>query len=280
MIPHYTLSSNFFFFHWFDLDTKFCTVNFAFYLKYIQYKLWLLQFFFSMLERQLPSLNVAFAETWETLTPKVSPHTSPLPTGARWKEAKQKVKAWHYCFILDGGVLQLWRAFAIVLACWAVRLFVKYVHQLESVAIRQTWCERIRESICWHSGQRYVINADFTLHWIELAMIATSPPLIHPIKPSLFIYLQPQPPDMHGMSAPAAPQTHAPAKVNCAHIFPSISSEAVKDTHRYLKRAVSWLKLFFSFWTKILPFCSTHMPTHLDTHSVSVYSTAVRWQGA
>lgn len=213
-----------------------------------------------MLEHQLPSLNVAFAETWETLTPRVSPHTSPLPTGARWEEAKHKVKAWHYCFILDGGVLQLWRAFATVLACLAVRLFVKYVHQLESVAIRQTWCERIRESICWHSGQRYVINADFTLHWIELAMIATSPPLIHPIKPSLFIYLQPQPPDMHGMSALAAPQTHAPAKLNCAHISPCISSEAVKDTHRYLKRAVSWLKLFFLFGPKFSHFVAHTCP--------------------
>lgn len=96
----------------------------------------------------------------------------------------------------------------------AVRLFVKYVHQLESAAIRQTRCERIRESICWHSGQRYVINADFTLHWIELAMMATSPPLIHPIKPSLFIYLQPQPPDMHGMSALKAPHTQTHTHVH------------------------------------------------------------------
>lgn len=160
-------------------------------------------------------------------------------------EKCSKAKTWHYRFILDGGALQLWRAFAIVLACSAVRLFVKYVHQLESVAIRQTWCERIRESICWHSGQRYVINADFTLHWIELAMIATSPPLIHPIKPSLFIYLQPQPPDMHGMSALTAPHTqthaHTPAKVNCAHVSSPISSKAVKDTHHYLIQAVSWL---------------------------------------
>lgn len=33
-----------------------------------------------------------------------------------------------------------------------------------------------------------MINADFTLHWIELAVIATSSPLTRPIKPSLFIY--------------------------------------------------------------------------------------------
>lgn len=166
---------------------------------------------------------------------------------ARQKVAQHKVKTWQHCFILDGGALQLWRAFAIVLACMAVRLFVKYVHQLESAAIRQTRCERIRESICWHSGQRYVINADFTLHWIELAMMATSPPLIHPIKPSLFIYLQPQPPDMHGMSALKAPHTHKHthtytwAKVNCAHISSPVSSKAVKDIRRYRIQAVSWL---------------------------------------
>lgn len=143
------------------------------------------------------------------------------------------------------------KGIAVVLACLAVRLFVKYVHQLESVAIRQTWCERIRESICWHSGQRYVINADFTLRWIELAMIATSPPLIHPIKPSLFIYLHPQPPDMHGMSALAAPHTNTHTlmqKVNCAHISSPISSKAVKDTNHYLIQAVSWLYFFFSFF--------------------------------
>lgn len=140
----------------------------------------------------------------------------------KWCQAK----TWHYLLILGGGVLQLWRALTVILALFfffspfflAVRLFVKCVHQLESVAIRLTWCERIRESICWHSGQRYVINADFTLHWIELAMIATSPPLIHPIKPSLFIYLQPQQPDMHGMSATRS-LTHAHKKRNCAHFI-------------------------------------------------------------
>lgn len=47
-------------------------------------------------------------------------------------------------------------------------------------------------SICWHSGQQYVINADFTLHWVELALIATSPLLIYPLKPSLFIYHNPE----------------------------------------------------------------------------------------
>lgn len=82
-----------------------------------------------------------------------------------------------------------------------VWLFIKYVHQLESVAIRQTWCECSRKSICWHGGQRYVINADFTLHWIGLAMLATTSALIHPIKTSLFIYLQPQKPDTLGMNA-------------------------------------------------------------------------------
>lgn len=171
------------------------------------------------------------------LTSKISPPYS--LTEWHKKEQKQKVKRWHYCLILDRGALQLWRALPIILACLAVRLFVKYVHQLESVAIRQTWCKRIRASICWHSGQRYVINADFTLHWIELAMIATSPPLIHPIKPSLFIYLQPQPPDMHGMSA--LTHKHTPAEVNCA------SSKAVKDTYHYLTQAVSWLLTFFFF---------------------------------
>lgn len=176
----------------------------------------------------------------------------PLPlcyTRTEWDKTYPK-RQWHFSLILDGGALQLWRTLPVVLACLAVRLFVKYVHQLESVAIRQTWCERIRESICWHSGQRYVINADFTLHWIELAMIATSPPLIHPIKPSLFIYLQPPPPDMHGMRALNAPphtRTHTLAKVNCGGISPSIPSKAVKDTHHYLTRAVSWL-YFFTFF--------------------------------
>lgn len=79
---------------------------------------------------------------------------------------------------------------------------VKYVHQLESVAIRQTWCEHVHQSICWHSGQRYVINADFTLHWIELATLATTSMLVRPIKTSLFIYLQLQPPDLRGMNPP------------------------------------------------------------------------------
>lgn len=79
---------------------------------------------------------------------------------------------------------------------------VKYVHQLESVAIRQTWCEHVHQSICWHSGQRYVINADFTLHWIELATLATTSMLVRPIKTSLFIYLQLQPSDLRGMNPP------------------------------------------------------------------------------
>lgn len=85
---------------------------------------------------------------------------------------------------------------------------VKYVHQLESVAIRQTWCEHVRQSICWHGGQRYVINADFTLHWIELVTLATTSMLNHPIKTSLFIYLQLQPPDMRGKNTPHTFQTH------------------------------------------------------------------------
>lgn len=172
------------------------------------------------------------------------------------------------------------KGISTILACLAVRLFVKYAHQLESVAIRQAWCERIRESICWHSGQRYVINADFTLHWIELAMIATSPSLIHPIKPSLFIYLQPQPPDMHGMRELAAPHTNTHI---CAHISSPISSEVVKDTRHYLMPAVSWrLHFLLFFWTKISTFCSVHTHTrpHVQTHTVSLYSAAVRWQGA
>lgn len=191
------------------------------------------------------------------------------------------MRMWHSCLILDGVALQLWRALPIVPACLAVRLFVKYVHQLESVAIRQTWCERIRESICWHSGQRYVINADFTLHWIELAMIATSPPLIHPIKPSLFIYLQPQPPDMHGMSELGAPHihthTHSPhcSKSELCSYFTSslIPSEAVKDTHRYLYTGsimtFNFLFNFFFFtFTQILTFCIfTHTWPCSHTHS-------------
>lgn len=90
--------------------------------------------------------------------------------------------------LISEGPSQLWRASP------SFRLFVRNVHQLESVAIGQTWCERICGSICRRSGRRYVINGDFTLHWIELAVIATSSPLIRPIKPSLFIYF---PPDTH-----------------------------------------------------------------------------------
>lgn len=103
--------------------------------------------------------------------------------------------------------------------------FVKYVHQLESVAIRQTWCEHVRRSICWHIGQRYVINADFTLHWIELAMLATTSLPIHPIKTSLFIYLQRQPPDMLGMNPP-----HISDNLNANN---SLNTSHVKDTFHF-----------------------------------------------
>lgn len=162
-----------------------------------------------------PSLNIISAE-------KVHREEKPEVCCSLTKWAKSDAKrrrditSWSWaegCCSCEGHWLSSWPSFFL-----AVRLFVKCVHQLESVAIRLTWCERIRESICWHSGQRYVINADFTLHWIELAMIATSPPLIHPIKPSLFIYLQPQQPDMHGMSATRSP-THAHKKRNCAHFI-------------------------------------------------------------
>lgn len=109
--------------------------------------------------------------------------------------------------------LQLWCSrVAAVKGIWRVPLpvwpIVKCVHQLESVAIRQTWCEHVHQSICWHSGQRYVINADFTLHWIELATLATTSMLVHSIKTSLFIYLQLPPPDLHGMNPPHTFQTH------------------------------------------------------------------------
>ena len=190
-----------------------------------------------------------------------------LANSVGWKH-RNKVKSWCSSSISDWGVLQLWRASPIILAFSAVRLFVKYVHQLESVAVRQSWCERICESICWHSGQRYVINADFTLHWIELALIATSPPLIHPIKPSLFIYLQPQPPDMHGMSALTA-HKHAPAKVNCAHISSPFSSKAVKDAHHYhIIQAVSWQ--IFLTWNKILSFYNKCTSAHVLRHTQSL----------
>lgn len=205
------------------------------------------------------------------------------------------MRMWHSCLILDGVALQLWRALPIVPACLAVRLFVKYVHQLESVAIRQTWCERIRESICWHSGQRYVINADFTLHWIELAMIATSPPLIHPIKPSLFIYLQPQPPDMHGMSELGAPHihththtAHTVAKVNCAHTLLLLLFHLRRSrTHTAISiQAVSWLLIFYLIFFFLLSpksshFVYSHTHGHALIHTVfSVYSAVVCWQGA
>lgn len=107
--------------------------------------------------------------------------------------------------------------------------FVKYVHQLESVAIRQTWCEHVRRSICWHIGQRYVINSDFTLHWIELAMLATTSLPIHPIKTSLFIYLQRQPPDMLRLNPPHTFQT------NLMTIFPYLHHKS--RTHSILQAA-------------------------------------------
>lgn len=137
---------------------------------------------------------------------------------------------------------------------------VKYVHQLESVAIRQTWCEHVRQSICWHGGQRYVINADFTLHWVELATLATTSMLIHPIKSSLFIYLQHQPPDMRGMNPPLTFQTHWMLIYIYVYFF-------------FFSLPVSQVKETFHFSGGIFTFCLTKFTqfssfTHVCTLSV------------
>lgn len=138
---------------------------------------------------------------------------------------------------------------------------VKYVHQLESVAIRQTWCEHVRQSICWHGGQRYVINADFTLHWTELATLATTSMLIHPIKTSLFIYLQLQPPDMRGMNPPLTFQTHRML------IF-------IYLDHKSRTRSISQTAFLLSAWTNPHIFHHAHMSAHF-LYSVAVVLTGV-----
>lgn len=131
---------------------------------------------------------------------------------------------------------------------------VKYVHQLESVAIRQTRCEHVRQSICWHGGQRYVINADFTLHWIELATLATTSMLIHPIKTSLFIYLQLQPPDMRGMKPPYAFQTHG-----MLIFFICITSQGrVPFLRQHLYFLLGQIHTFFIMHTCLHTFCTVY----------------------
>lgn len=129
--------------------------------------------------------------------------------------------------------------------------FVKYVHQLESVAIRQTWCEHVHRSICWHIGQRYVINADFTLHWIELAMLATTSLPIHPIKTSLFIYLQRQPPDMLGMNPP-----HMSDKLNANISLNYITSQGHIPFYRqHFYFLLGQIHTFFIMHTCLQTFC-------------------------
>lgn len=151
--------------------------------------------------------------------------------------------------------LQLWcSSVAAVKGIWRVPHpvwpIVKYVHQLESVAIRQTWCEHVHQSICWHSGQRYVINADFTLHWIELATLATTSMLVHPIKTSLFIYLQLQPPDLRGMNPPHTHFRHT----ECFFFF-FTSTSRIPFLRRQFYFLLGQIHTFFLMHTCLHTFC-------------------------